>query len=163
MAKYAQEEGLFSHQYLRTWTRHCLLSADLHVYRHLNVPSTTIRPKVTVSIASFTVGATAPRVTIGCGVMRPSGRPLIDNFPEIDKVVQFSGRSDILLTNGDKMYQEDGVFFMDSTAFDVFSWKLLEGNPKTALSSTFQHRTHRNDCKQVLRRRRSAWQITEGQ
>ena len=67
----------------------------------------------------------------------PIGQALADNFPEIDKIVQFSGRSDILLTNGDKMYQEDGVFFMDSTAFDVFSWKLLKGNPKTALSAPF--------------------------
>jgi len=67
----------------------------------------------------------------------PIGQALADNFPEIDKVVQFSGRSDILLTNGDKMFQEDGVFFMDSTVFDVFSWKLIEGNPKTALSAPF--------------------------
>ena len=67
----------------------------------------------------------------------PIGRALADNFPEIDKVLQFSGRSDILLTYGDKMYQEDGVFFMDSTAFEVFSWKLLKGNPKTALAAPF--------------------------
>jgi len=67
----------------------------------------------------------------------PIGQALINYFPEIDKVCQFSGRSDILLTNGDKMYQEDGVFFMDSTVFDVFSWKLLKGNPKTALAAPF--------------------------
>ncbi len=67
----------------------------------------------------------------------PIGPALADNFPEIDKVLQFSGRSDILLTNGDKIYQEDGVFFMDSTAFDVFDWKLLKGNPKTALAAPF--------------------------
>ncbi|MEJ1237220.1 ABC transporter permease [Chryseolinea sp. T2] len=67
----------------------------------------------------------------------PIGPALQRNFPEIDKVVQFSGRSDILLTNGDITHQEDGVFFMDSTAFDVFSWKLLKGNPKTALAAPF--------------------------
>src|SRR5258708_6796901 len=67
----------------------------------------------------------------------PIGRALHDNFPEIDKVVQFSGRSDILLTNGETSFQEEGVFFMDSTAFDVFSWKLIMGNPKTALAAPF--------------------------
>ncbi len=67
----------------------------------------------------------------------PIGPALAENFPEIDKVLQFSGRSDILLTNGDRIYQEDGVFFMDSTAFDVFDWKLLKGNPKTALAAPF--------------------------
>lgn len=67
----------------------------------------------------------------------PIGVALKDDFPEIEKVVQFSGRSDILLTNGEKVYQEEGVFFMDSTVFDVFSWKLLEGNPKTALTAPY--------------------------
>lgn len=67
----------------------------------------------------------------------PIGPALKNDFPEIEKVVQFSGRADILLTNEDKMYQEDGVFFMDSTVFDVFSWKLLKGNPKTALAAPY--------------------------
>ncbi|HWA32751.1 MAG TPA: ABC transporter permease [Cyclobacteriaceae bacterium] len=67
----------------------------------------------------------------------PIGPALAENFPEVDKVLQFSGRSDILLTNGDKHYQEDGVFFMDSVVFDVFDWKLLKGNPKTALTAPY--------------------------
>jgi putative ABC transport system permease protein len=67
----------------------------------------------------------------------PIGPALHDNFPEIDKVVQFSGRSDILLTRGETSHQEEGIFFMDSTVFDVFSWKLLKGNPKTALAAPF--------------------------
>lgn len=67
----------------------------------------------------------------------PIGQALKDNFPEIDKVVQFSGRSDILLSHGDITHQEEGVFFMDSTAFDVFSWKLVKGDPKTALAAPF--------------------------
>lgn len=67
----------------------------------------------------------------------PVGAALKLDFPEIEKVVQFSGRSDILLKNGDRVYQEEGVFFMDSTVFDVFSWKLVQGNPKTALAAPF--------------------------
>jgi putative ABC transport system permease protein len=67
----------------------------------------------------------------------PIGQALKNDFPEIEKIVQFSGRADILLSHEDKLYQEDGVFFMDSTAFDVFSWNLLRGNPKTALAAPF--------------------------
>jgi putative ABC transport system permease protein len=67
----------------------------------------------------------------------PVGPALKSYFPEIDKVVQFSGSSDILLTDGENSYQEEGVFFMDSTAFDVFSWKLIKGDPKTALTAPY--------------------------
>lgn len=67
----------------------------------------------------------------------PIGQALYDNFPEVEKVVQFSGRADLLFTNGDITHQEEGLFFMDSTAFDVFSWKLLKGNPRTALAAPY--------------------------
>jgi putative ABC transport system permease protein len=67
----------------------------------------------------------------------PVGPALKSYFPEIDKVVQFSGSSDILLTDGEDSYQEEGVFFMDSTAFDVFSWKVIQGDPKTALTAPY--------------------------
>jgi len=65
------------------------------------------------------------------------GTGLRNEFPEIDKVVQFSGKADILLQEGDNFFQEEGVFFMDSTAFEVFSWKLMRGDPKTALSAPY--------------------------
>ncbi len=67
----------------------------------------------------------------------PVGPALQLDFPEVEKVVQFSGRADILFTVGDNTQQEDGVFFMDSTVFDVFSWELTEGDPKTALVAPF--------------------------
>ncbi|KEO72670.1 ABC transporter permease [Anditalea andensis] len=67
----------------------------------------------------------------------PIGPAIKSYFPEIDKVVQFSGSSDILLTDGDRSFQEEGVFFMDSTAFDIFSWKVLKGNPNTALTAPY--------------------------
>lgn len=67
----------------------------------------------------------------------PVGPALKSYFPEIDKIVQFSGSSDILLTEGENSYQEEGVFFMDSTALDVFSWKVIKGDPKTALTAPY--------------------------
>jgi putative ABC transport system permease protein len=67
----------------------------------------------------------------------PIGQVLRNEFPEIDKVVQFSGRADVLLSVEDKVYQEEGIFFMDSTAFDVFSWALIKGDPKTALAAPY--------------------------
>ncbi|WP_215223989.1 ABC transporter permease [Echinicola shivajiensis] len=67
----------------------------------------------------------------------PVGPALMEEFPDIDKVVQFSGRSDLLLSYEEDAYQEEGVFFMDSTAFDVFSWEMIEGEPKKALVAPY--------------------------
>ncbi len=67
----------------------------------------------------------------------PVGTALKSDFPEVQQVVQFSGQVSILLKHDDKAFQEDRVFFMDSTAFDVFSWKLIAGDPKTALSTPY--------------------------
>jgi len=67
----------------------------------------------------------------------PVGKALKTDFPEVEEVVQFSGRSSALLKLGDKSFQEDNVFFADSNTLDVFSWKLLAGNPKTALVAPY--------------------------
>jgi len=67
----------------------------------------------------------------------PVGTALKADFPEIEKIVQFSGQSSILLKYDEKSFQEDKVFFMDSTAFDVFSWQMIKGEPKTALISPY--------------------------
>ncbi|MDN3203322.1 ABC transporter permease [Algoriphagus sediminis] len=68
----------------------------------------------------------------------PVGPALQNDFPEVDKVVRFSGRADILFMLEEVPYQETGVLFMDSTAFDVFSWKLIHGDPKTVLDAPYK-------------------------
>lgn len=67
----------------------------------------------------------------------PVGPALKKDFRGIEKIVQFSGESDILLRKGEKQFQEDGVFFMDSTFFDVFSFDLLRGDAQTALKEPY--------------------------
>ncbi len=39
----------------------------------------------------------------------------------------------VLLQHGERRIQQDNLVCMDSTAFDVFSWKMLYGDPHTAL------------------------------
>jgi putative ABC transport system permease protein len=67
----------------------------------------------------------------------PVGAALLADFPEVEKVVQFSGPLNVLVQHGEKRFQEENLFFMDSTVFDVFSWKLLSGNPPKALVAPF--------------------------
>jgi putative ABC transport system permease protein len=65
----------------------------------------------------------------------PVGPALQADFPEIEKVVQFMSPISLLLQHGEKRIQQDNLVCMDSTAFDVFSWKMLFGNPHTALTA----------------------------
>jgi putative ABC transport system permease protein len=66
----------------------------------------------------------------GCA---PVGPALQADFPEIEKVVRFMSPVSLLLQQGEKRIQQDNLLCMDSTAFDVFSWKMLYGDPHTAL------------------------------
>jgi putative ABC transport system permease protein len=68
----------------------------------------------------------------GCA---PVGPALQADFPEIEKVAQFMSPVSLLLQQGEKRFQQDDLLFMDSTAFDVFSWKMLFGDPHTALTA----------------------------
>ena len=67
----------------------------------------------------------------------PIGPALKSDFPEIVEKVQFSGISDILLEYNNRSFQESECFYVDHTVFDVFSWPLISGNPKTALEAPY--------------------------
>ena len=70
----------------------------------------------------------------GCAPLAPA---LQADFPEIEKIVRFMSPNSILLQHGDKRIQQDNLICMDSTAFDVFSWKMIYGNPHTALVAPY--------------------------
>ncbi len=67
----------------------------------------------------------------------PVGPALKADFPEVLEKVQFSGRSDILLEYNNRSFQEANCFYMDRSAFEVFTWPLVSGNPKTALDAPY--------------------------
>jgi putative ABC transport system permease protein len=67
----------------------------------------------------------------------PVGPALKRDFSEVEEIVQFSGRTSILLDYNERSFQEANAFFVDETVFDVFSWPLVSGNPKTALKAPY--------------------------
>ena len=67
----------------------------------------------------------------------PIGPALKSDFPDIVEKVQFSGRSDILLSYEDNAIQESECFYVDATVFEVFSWPLIYGDSKTALETPY--------------------------
>jgi putative ABC transport system permease protein len=56
------------------------------------------------------------------------------DFPEVESYVRTSGGS-FLVRKGNVKFQEERTLFADSSFFKVFDFKLIKGNPKTALSA----------------------------
>lgn len=54
-------------------------------------------------------------------------------FPEVERAIRLNDNSDCLITIGDKSFVESKAFFSDPDVFEVFSWNLVKGNPKTVL------------------------------
>jgi putative ABC transport system permease protein len=63
----------------------------------------------------------------------PMGPMLLKDFPEVESYVRFNGQS-ARVRKGDLSFYEDEAVLADSTLFDVFSFQLLKGDPKTALT-----------------------------
>jgi putative ABC transport system permease protein len=58
------------------------------------------------------------------------------DFPQVEDFVRVSGES-FLIRRGNIKFQEERSAYVDSAFFKVFDFKLLKGNPRTALSEPF--------------------------
>jgi putative ABC transport system permease protein len=65
----------------------------------------------------------------------PMAAALIADYPEVEQVVRLRKYGGFLVKNGDRVFNEteEDFLFTDSTFFDVFSFKLLKGDPRTCL------------------------------
>ncbi|MCH8125765.1 ABC transporter permease [candidate division KSB1 bacterium] len=67
---------------------------------------------------------------------RPMAAALINEYPEVEFALRLRQMSrTVLVSRGDKYFNENRVFYADSTYFDVFTLPLLRGNAKTALTA----------------------------
>ncbi|MBX7150399.1 ABC transporter permease [bacterium] len=64
------------------------------------------------------------------------GATLKNDIPGIESVVRFYATKPIL-TIGDQPFREDAFYFTDHGVFEMFSFPLITGDPKTALSEPF--------------------------
>ena len=69
-----------------------------------------------------------------CRAGAPWGPALYNDFPEVENFVRFRGHGRTLMSSGDKGFYESEGLYADSTIFEVFTFPLLKGNPKTALT-----------------------------
>jgi putative ABC transport system permease protein len=63
----------------------------------------------------------------------PMAQAILKDYPEVLQAARVRGLGDWLIRFGDKKFNEDGVLFADSTFFNVLDFKLIKGDPQTAL------------------------------
>ena len=67
----------------------------------------------------------------------PFGYYFPTDFPEIQKMTRLLNNGNTPFKYKEKLINEPDVYFADNNLFDVFTLKVLEGNPKTALEEPF--------------------------
>ena len=65
----------------------------------------------------------------------PMAEAMLHDYPEVEQTVRLRKAGGWIVKRGDRAFHEtdDEFIFADSTFFDVFSFKLLKGDPKTCL------------------------------
>jgi len=63
----------------------------------------------------------------------PMAQAMLNDYPEILQATRVTEMGAWLIRFGENKFNEDGVLFVDSTFFDVLDFKLISGDPKTAL------------------------------
>ncbi len=63
----------------------------------------------------------------------PFGPQVAKDYPEVESVVRFINMPRALYKYEDKEFNEDNFYYVDSTLFDIFSYKVVKGDIKAAL------------------------------
>ena len=63
----------------------------------------------------------------------PFGPQVVKDYPEVQSFVRFINMPRALYKYEDKEFNEENFFFVDSTLFDIFSYKVLKGEVRSAL------------------------------
>ncbi|HOO98621.1 MAG TPA: ABC transporter permease [Bacteroidales bacterium] len=63
----------------------------------------------------------------------PMGPQVVSDYPEVESFVRFINMPQALYSFEDKQYVEEDFFYADSTLFDVFSFKVISGDVRSAV------------------------------
>jgi len=62
---------------------------------------------------------------------------LTSSYAEVDQAVRFRPMRRVVVRYDDKLYYENRVWYADDSIFDVFTFPMISGNPKTALAAPY--------------------------
>jgi len=68
-------------------------------------------------------------------VAGPWGPAVQADLPEVEQTVRFRFAGQTLVGRGEARFYESGAFYTDPAVFQVFSFPLLQGDPRTALAA----------------------------
>ena len=63
----------------------------------------------------------------------PFGPQVVKDYPEVQSYVRFIPMNRSLFKYEDKQFNEENFFYVDSTLFDIFTYKVIKGEIKSAL------------------------------
>src|ERR1035437_7052360 len=63
----------------------------------------------------------------------PFGPQVVKDYPEVQSFVRFIPMNRSLFKYEDKEFNEENFFYVDSTLFDIFTYKVIKGEVKSAL------------------------------
>ncbi len=58
---------------------------------------------------------------------------LLENVADVKRVTRLIPERNTWISSGDKKFYERDIFYADSSFFNMFSYEMIQGNPKTAL------------------------------
>ena len=77
-------------------------------------------------------------VSLNLSTIAPAFGPyLLTDFPDIQKITRIYPQGTTAIHYRDKIFNEADVYCADENFFDVFTQKMVAGNPKTALAEPF--------------------------
>jgi len=60
-----------------------------------------------------------------------------NDYPEVINSVRFKPQRNVLVKYQDQQFYEQQIFYAEASVFDIFSFPMIEGNPKTALERAY--------------------------
>ncbi|MCJ7679225.1 MAG: ABC transporter permease, partial [Candidatus Aminicenantes bacterium] len=71
------------------------------------------------------------------GTPGPFGPYLMESYPEIAGMVRLRSEGTAILSHGDKVFEEEKIYYIDPSFTDVFTVQVVSGDPKTFLNAPF--------------------------
>ncbi len=113
----------------------CTILILLFVQEELSYDKYNVNHKRIVRVGSdFTISGKRDRLATSA---LPFGPTFVEEFPEVEGFVRFQGSARQQFKYGKKEFYEERISYADSSVFTVFSFPLLKGNPKTALTQPY--------------------------